>query len=856
MPIHTAVITVAAVSLPVVGPTSPILLAGGTIAVIAILGMVAVIARKAGLVSSNQTFVDDHNTPADGDADGEPAQQAPEGPSASTTNEQVDEQTNAHAAGDASVAEVETLGDEMQVLDDRGERQLSGMAPRHIREDEDYYEHLRIDDHYTRSYFIDGWPDSVSDGQFRGLFSQPGFDFDIALHIDPLDSPHALEDLKERIRELESEYELLADDGQTIEARDVERKLQDYQAMRDAIRDTNAEFVDVSMYVTVAADSKAELDRVSDQFEDTLQENGLRPILKTKDQERTLRSTSPIAKDELEKKHSMMGGAIGAMLPFSSGTLIQDEGIPIGIHAENSSPIIYDRFTHDRGYNMLTIGNIGAGKSFSTKLHLLRHKLYDDDTIVIMLDPLRGFAGLNSALDGQQIVVGGDFALNPLEIKEPPESVKDDPQVNPGTAKMKDLKSFFESFFDMRGEELGEKWTTLQRALRTAYHERGIDLDDPDTHARQSPTIREDVIPILLEMVTDVEEHSIIQDIIDDETAIEEVLNAAQEVTEEERRRAAELLLAMEPFLDGGALANLGESSDFDIEDEDVVWLDLQQQESRGGLGLMMNLLFSAVYERAKQTDKEVIFAIDEARYIMRDKAALEFLEQAVRHSRHYDLSIQFITQTVDEFFQHEEAEAIADQCDHKLFFHTEGLDNEVASKVGMSETEAQFVRTATPGDEERGYSEAAFGVADEGWYPVHISANPKEAAVVDLDPDEDIRAALPGMNDDEVVPEEVREIREQLLEKYSDEVEVEVKPEKLVPEIRAVGEDGKEVIVDQDEIRRSGPNLDKIVSDALDLADDEDSSEETSSDDSSRESLNRLFDQLENGESDSDEDE
>ena len=835
MPLNTSI-----AALPAIDTSNPIILAGGAAAalIVALLGIV--LARKAGLIASNSGFSDDTAVPdADSESDVAPSVN--------------DESSEADAVETDSLEEIRD--GEMQALDDQAERQLSELAPQHILEDEDYYEHLRIDDHYTRSYFIDGWPDSLSDGQLNDVFSQPGLDFDISMHVEPMASPKALADLKGRIRDLESEYELLADDGQTIEARDVDRKLQDYQSMRDAIRDTNAEFVDVSMYVTVSGETEDELDRVSDQLEDTLEENGLRPILKTKDQERTLRSTSPIASDELGKKHSMMGGAIGAMLPFSSGTLIQDEGIPIGVHAENRSPIIYDRFGHDRGYNMLTIGNIGAGKSFSTKLHLLRHKLYDDDTIVIMLDPLRGFAGLNSALDGQQIVVGGDFALNPLEIKEPPESVKDNPQVNPGTAKMKDLKSFFESFFDMRGEELGEKWTTLQRALRTAYTECGIDLDNPDTHGRQSPTIREDVIPILLEMVTDVEEHSIIQDIIDDEDAIKEVLNAAEEVTEEERRRAAELLLAMEPFLEGGALANLGTSSDFDIEDEDVVWLDLQQQESRGGLGLMMNLLFSAVYERAKQTDKQVIFAIDEARYIMRDKAALEFLEQAVRHSRHYDLSIQFITQTVDEFFQHEEAEAIADQCDHKLFFHTEGLDDEVASKVGMNETEAQFVRTATPGDEERGYSEAAFGVADEGWYPVHISANKKEAAVIDLDPDEGVRAALPGMQEDEVVSREVREIREQLLQKYEGNVEVEVSPEKMVPEVRAVGNDGEEVVVAQDELRRSGPDLDKIVSDALDLADDEASSEESSSEDANEESLNRLFDQLQNGKSDADDD-
>jgi len=64
----------------------------------------------------------------------------------------------------------------------------------------------------------------------------------------------------------------------------------------------------------------------------------------------------------------------------------------------------------------------------------------------------------------------------------------------------------------------------------------------------------------------------------------------------------------------------------------------------------MMQVLFNAVYERAKGTDKRVIFAIDEAHYLLNDSASLGYLETAVRHSRHYDLSLQFITQTSGEF--------------------------------------------------------------------------------------------------------------------------------------------------------------------------------------------------------------
>jgi type IV secretory pathway VirB4 component len=71
-------------------------------------------------------------------------------------------------------------------------------------------------------------------------------------------------------------------------------------------------------------------------------------------------------------------------------------------------------------------------------------------------------------------------------------------------------------------------------------------------------------------------------------------------------------------------------------------------------------LLISLVYGRAKESEQEVVFYIDEARYLMRDAASLTFLETVFRHHRHHDLSIRLVTQTVDEFFEHAESEALS----------------------------------------------------------------------------------------------------------------------------------------------------------------------------------------------------
>jgi hypothetical protein len=340
-----------------------------------------------------------------------------------------------------------------------------------------------------------------------------------------------------------------------------------------------------------------------------------------------------------------------------------------------------------------------------------------------MLDPLKGFVGVNRALGGERIVVGGNVGLNPLEIRETPDEVLEETggELDPFGAKLKDVMSFFESFFESRGNPLGERRGTLENAVKEAYNEKGI-YRDPDTHGNESPLVT-DVVDVLRSMAEEPDEYTVSE-------------------SDEERSKietnASELLIGMEPFTEGGEFENLSSETEIDITGSKVVYLDLQQQETRGGTGLMMQLLFNAVYERAKEeTDKRVIFAIDEARYIMKDSTNLSFLEQAVRHSRHYDLSIQFITQTIDEFFAQEESEAIADNCSLKLLHRIEGMDDELADELDLTPRQKEYVATAMAGDDEAGYSEALLGVADEGWYPIHVRANDFEKRVVDYDPND-----------------------------------------------------------------------------------------------------------------------
>ena len=83
-------------------------------------------------------------------------------------------------------------------------------------------------------------------------------------------------------------------------------------------------------------------------------------------------TVSPIGKFELSDttRTPMTGSALGCLFPFSTTNMIEEDGILYGYHGLNGSPVTIDRWNRRNGYNQLVIGNIGAGKSYGTKLLL------------------------------------------------------------------------------------------------------------------------------------------------------------------------------------------------------------------------------------------------------------------------------------------------------------------------------------------------------------------------------------------------------------------------------------------------------------------------------------------------------
>jgi hypothetical protein len=474
------------------------------------------------------------------------------------------------------------------------------------------------------------------------------------------------------------------------------------------------------VFITVRADDREGLRTATRRVKRALREQPaeLAPKTAVCAQQRALRSAAPFGGAPLERQTTGLSGAVGALLASPHRpTLLESEGVELGVHRHTDTPVVVDPFARENGYATFTVGDPGSGKSFSAKQRFIRSVAHHDERIGVILEPLNDWAGVAEALDAQRITVGGTRGINPLEITPPSERARAQrgADASPFTEKKERVLSFLANFFAHRGITLGDRRTTLEVAVEAAYREAGI-TEDVTTHDRESPTLR-DVIDILEELVADPDAYTL----------------RTEAEADKLQADATWLIDQLRPFGPDGQFAHLGRASEVNFEAEDLIYLDLAQQEGRvgGGTSLVMQLLISLVYERAKQTDTEVVFVIDEARYVLRDAENLAFLETIFRHHRHHDLSIQLVTQTVDEFFERPAAEMILDQCAIKQFHRLDGMDDHWAAEFGLNDAQKRFVQEAVPGNEAVGYAEALIGVDGE-WRGIEVRATDAEKQVLD----------------------------------------------------------------------------------------------------------------------------
>ncbi|MCU4799768.1 transfer complex protein [Halobacteria archaeon HArc-gm2] len=635
--------------------------------------------------------------------------------------------------------------------EERARQVQSLVAPREIRPESDG--HIQVGNRAAATLSVTGLPEVPPQAYLEPLYQydRPEVEITVATHIERIEEETARKQAKNQENSLSDKQESKI--GSVLEET-LEAKLEQATQFTQSIEQSDYGVFDVGLFVTVSATAGVDDSGTEVPAEEVL-ESTLKDLQSTILKEQCgidtnrldgmqmqgWRTTAPAAENYFDTNVKMLANGIARQFPYQYRNLKEETGIRLGLHEYLREPLYLDVFGRENGYNGGVYGMIGSGKTttlqdIATKLYL-QHELDDEPFKMVLSTPLQDFEGLCEALGGKHIVVGGDTAINPLEIRHVPASkLKIVGLQTPWKDMLDRAMAFLESYYDMEGlAGWGSKKGTWERAIKAAQTRQGIEPGEPGTYENESATLRDAI--------------SVLEQIVEAPDAFETDALTGDEETREKRREQARQIIAhdIEPFRANGRFEHFTRTSDVDLKRHDVVYLDFQRYESdkRAG-GLEMQMRLSDLYEQAKSFEGETFFAVDEFNYMLRNPRAKQFFKQTHRASRHWDLAVWLATQEINDLFVENDdglgltdsARVIFNNQAMQLYHYTKEMNDRWGDVLDLSQRSQHFVDDAQVGKKEEGYSQALL-VVDEDEYPLRVEMsdhmNPRQFSIYQYDP-------------------------------------------------------------------------------------------------------------------------
>ena len=252
----------------------------------------------------------------------------------------------------------------------------------------------------------------------------------------------------------------------------------DAKYIRREMQLNNEDLYYLYVYVNIFSQSKKDLEYMLNKVEGILQSRGMQTRRAYFRQEQAFKMCLPFFCDIKEVKNvakrNILTSGLLATYPFITSTVCDEDGIFIGSNMNNNSLVFIDKYNNNKykNSNMCIFGTSGAGKSYYTKLLILRYRLLGIEQYVI--DPEREYEKLCENLEVVLLKIGpnSNTYINVFDIRE--ESLEDN-QSGYLATKIGKLIGFFNLVFGNINEE--EK-SIIEEKLIETYKRKGINFDD------------------------------------------------------------------------------------------------------------------------------------------------------------------------------------------------------------------------------------------------------------------------------------------------------------------------------------------------------------------------------------------
>jgi len=464
--------------------------------------------------------------------------------------------------------------------------------------------YLKIGDFYAKTFFVFTYPRYISTGWFSPIINMPAM-MDISIFVHPMDTALALKNLRKKVTAIEAELSEKEEKG-LVRDPALETAYQDIENLRDALQQARERLFEVGVYITIYANDLEELKKLEESILNNLESRLVyaKPALFR--QKEGFNSVLPLSLDQLEVHTPLNSGPASSIFPFVSADLSSDKGILYGINMQNNTLIIFDRFGLENA-NMVVFAKSGSGKSYATKLQILRSLMVGVDVLVI--DPENEYQNLADSIGGSyfKISLTSKNHINPFDIpiipqgEEPADVFKSHILNLTGLVKL------------MLGEITAEEEALLDRAITETYTSRDITAENFATLKELNPPLLEDLQTILQNT--------------------EGGLHIAQR---------------LDKYVHGSYSGFTNAPTNIDIKNRLIVFSirDLEEELRPIAMYIILNFIWNLI----RSSLKPRMLVIDEAWWMMKYKDSAAFLFGLVKRARKYYLGVTTITQDVEDF--------------------------------------------------------------------------------------------------------------------------------------------------------------------------------------------------------------
>ena len=463
---------------------------------------------------------------------------------------------------------------------------------------------IELGEKFVRTFYTVSYPRFLSDSWFSPVIDLDKV-FDASIFIHPVDTESALRDFQKKVAEVQSQINERESRGLVRDPM-LDTAYQDLEELRDSLQQAQEKLFGVGLYLALYGDTKEEIAKT---------EGDIRGILDAKlvytkpalfQQEQGFRSCLPLGTDELLVNSKLNSSPLSSIFPFVSFDLTSDRGILYGINRHNSSLILFDRFSLEN-YNSVVFAKSGSGKSYATKLEILRSLMFDTDVIVI--DPEREYEQLTDATGGRSfnISLSSESHINPFDL--PPVREGEDPK----DILRSNIISLVGLFRIMLGGLSPEEDAIVDHAISETYALKDI-TGDVDFTGAEPPLLSD----------------------------FEQVLSGME--------GSDSLIERLSKYTHGTWAGFMNQPTNINLKQQFAVFSVRDMEDELKPIA--MYIITHYIWNEVRHDLKKRLLIIDEAWWMMKSEDTASFLYSLAKRGRKYYLGVCTITQDVEDFLK------------------------------------------------------------------------------------------------------------------------------------------------------------------------------------------------------------